>query len=155
VYLEHKQPSTIEPLARAFVLEQICHRVSRLAREAIEHHRQAGRQLVLVTASPDFLITPLASHLKIDTLLAARPERDGDRYTGRVLAPLPYGEGKRVLIERFAQQHRLELRYSYAYGDSPGDVGILRAVGHPVVINPIRGMRRIAAREGWPIETWT
>jgi len=40
------------------------------------------------------------------------------------------------------------------YGDSPGDLPILEAVGHPRVVNPIRGMRRIARRHGWSILRW-
>jgi HAD superfamily hydrolase (TIGR01490 family) len=154
LYLDGKPPAAIEPVADAFVRERICPRISAVALQAIERHRQAGHELVLVTASPDFLIMPLAAHLKIATVLAATPERHGDRYTGHILPPLPYGAGKRTLMERFAKQHGLDLRYSYAYGDSPGDIEALRSVGHPIVVNPIRGMRRIARHEGWPIERW-
>jgi phosphoserine phosphatase len=40
------------------------------------------------------------------------------------------------------------------YGDSPGDLPVLETVGHPRVVNPIRGMVRIARRRGWPILQW-
>jgi HAD superfamily hydrolase (TIGR01490 family) len=152
-YLEGKQPSIIEPLAKAFVVNTICRRVSSQALAAVARHRDAGHHLVLITASLDFLIGPLAHFLKIDTVLAARPERISDRYTGRLLS-LPYANGKRELIDQLSTQHGLDLRYSYAYGDSPGDLETLRSVGFPVVVNPIRGMSRVAAREGWPVEKW-
>jgi len=32
---------------------------------------------------------------------------------------------------------------------------LLEMVGHPLVVNPIRGMDRIAQRNGWPTTTWT
>jgi HAD superfamily hydrolase (TIGR01490 family) len=154
LYLEGKQPSTLEPVAEEFVERSVCPGISSQARRALDRHRLAGHHVVLVTASLDFLIAPLARHLKIGTVVAAIPERRADRYTGQVLPPLPYGGGKRHLIERLAAQHGLDLRYSYAYGDSPGDVQTLQTVGYPVVVNPIRGMKQIAAREGWPVETW-
>jgi HAD superfamily hydrolase (TIGR01490 family) len=153
LYLEGKQPSIIEPLAKAFVVNTICRRVSSPALAAVARHRDAGHHLVLITASLDFLIGPLALFLKIDTVLAARPERISDRYTGRLLS-LPYADGKREIITQLSTQQGLDLRYSYAYGDSPGDLETLRSVGFPVVVNPIRGMSRIAAREGWPVERW-
>jgi HAD superfamily hydrolase (TIGR01490 family) len=155
LYLQHKQPATIEPMAATFIREQICPAVSSVALQTIERHRQAGHQVVFVTASPDFLIMPLATHLNIQSVLPATPERQEDCYTGRIFPPLPYGPGKRTLIEGYAKQHGLDLRYSYAYGDSPGDIDVLRSVGHPLVVNPMRGMRRVAIREGWPIERWS
>jgi phosphoserine phosphatase len=75
-------------------------------------------------------------------------------YTGRVVPPLPYGNGKRQLLDRLAQDLALDLSACYAYGDSPGDLEVLRAVGHPTVVNPIRGMARVARQRGWPIVEW-
>ncbi|MGB4887849.1 MAG: haloacid dehalogenase-like hydrolase, partial [Nitrospira sp.] len=110
--------------------------------------------IVLVTGSLDFLIAPLASLLEVPTLLAARLERQQRRFTGHVCVPLPYGPGKRELIARLTQELRIDLAQSFAYGDSPGDVELLHMVGHPLVVNPIRGMDRIARRNGWPVTTW-
>ncbi len=59
-----------------------------------------------------------------------------------------------MLITDLALHHGLDLAACYAYGDSPGDVEILRLVGHPLVINPIRGMREIARRHQWPVVRW-
>jgi len=92
--------------------------------------------------------------LEVPTLLAARLERQQRRFTGHVCVPLPYGPGKRELITRLTQELRIDLAQSFAYGDSPGDVELLEMVGHPLVVNPIRGMDRIARRNGWPVTTW-
>jgi phosphoserine phosphatase len=53
-----------------------------------------------------------------------------------------------------ARQRGLALKDCYAYGDSPGDIDLLLAVGHPFVVNPIRGMARLAARKCWPVVRW-
>jgi phosphoserine phosphatase len=51
-------------------------------------------------------------------------------------------------------QEHMELKDCYAYGDSPGDIAVLQCVGYPQVVNPIRGMARIARSRGWPIVKW-
>jgi len=154
LYLAGKRPSVIEPLAEEFVRKQICPRLPSVGLAALEAHRRAGHRLVLTTGSLDFLVAPLALFLGVDTVLAATPERVGDRYTGRLLSPFPYGKGKQHMVETFASGNRLDLKESHAYGDSPGDVEVLRSVGYPTVVNPIRGMARIARREGWNIVEW-
>jgi HAD superfamily hydrolase (TIGR01490 family) len=155
LYLAGKQPSTIEPLAQEFFRTSVFPRLSSDGIAAIEAHKRAGHFPVLITGSLDFLVAPLAAVLGVNVVLAAQPERTPQGYTGHVLAPFPYGEGKRRLIESFAEQHELNLRHCYAYGDSPGDVEVLQSVGYPQVVNPIRGMARIARRHGWPIVRWT
>ncbi|MGH7255420.1 MAG: HAD family hydrolase [Nitrospirales bacterium] len=154
-YLAGKDPATIEPVADAFVRTQICPHLSRRGLDRLEAHRCAGHTLVLVTASLDFLIAPLAAFLNIATVLAATPERTDRGYTGRLLAPFPYGHGKRQVLERCAARQGLILEHSYAYGDSPGDLEVLRLVGYPLVVNPIRGMSRIARQHKWPVARWT
>jgi len=154
LYLAGKRVADIEPLAEEFVHETIQRDLSGEGLAALRRHREAGHRLVLVTGSLEFLVAPLAKHLGVDFVLAGKPEHQDGIYTGRLMPPYPYGEGKRILVESFAQIHSLDLRQSFAYGDSPGDVEALRLVGYPVVVNPIRGMARIAKRHGWRVEKW-
>lgn len=154
LYLTGKRPSVIEPLAREFVQAAILPRLSAEGVKTLEEHRRAGHHVVLLTGSLDFLVDSLATHLKVDAVFAARPEQAEDAYTGGVMSPLPYGTGKLRLLADFAESRGVSLAHSYAYGDSPGDVEVLRAVGHPLVVNPIRGMKRIARRHGWPMSRW-
>ena len=155
LYLEGKDPSVIEVCAREFFHDEMLNGVCAKGRDRLEAHRQSGHQLILISGAPDFLIAPLAVALNVPTLFAARLERIGGCYTGAVIPPLPYGTGKRQLIVSHAQEKGLELASSFAYGDSPGDAEILAAVGYPVVVNPIRGMRRIARHRGWPVVDWS
>ncbi len=154
VYLSGKRWAAIEALAEPFFEREVRPRLSQDGLAVLQTHRERGHELVLVTGSLDFLITPLAAHLGVPSVLAAQPERVGDVYSGRLRTPVPYGDGKRRLLEAFARERGLDLAASYAYGDSPGDVAALRSVGHPRVVNPIRGMARIARRQGWPVARW-
>lgn len=154
LYLRGKRPSDIEPLADEFCRQVLCPGLSPVGLARMDEHRRAGHHIILVTGTLDFLIAPLAQWLGVDVVLAAKPERIDGRYTGHLVPPLPYGEGKRMLITDLALHSGLDLRSCYAYGDSPGDVEVLRLVGHPLVINPIRGMRGIARRHRWRVVRW-
>ena len=154
VYLTGKRPADIESYAKEFCQAEMIDRLSVQGRATLDAHRQAGHQLILVTGAPDFLIVPLAAFLNVPTVFAAKPEQQNSLYTGAVIPPLPYGSGKRELILAHAQEMGLDLARSYAYGDSPGDHDLLDLVGHPLVVNPIRGMGRIARRRGWPVTKW-
>ena len=154
IYLIGKRPEGVEPLAKWFIRSEICPKLSLKGTAALAQHQQAGHQVALVSGSPDFLVQPLAHFLEVPTALAAKLETTGDGYTGRVLPPYPYGEGKRQLLENFARDQGVDLARSYAYGDSPGDIQALESVGHPLVVNPIRGMARIARRHRWPMAVW-
>ncbi len=155
VYLTGKRPADIESYAKEFCQTEMIDRLSLQGRAKLDAHRQAGHQLILVTGAPDFLIVPLAAFLNVPTIFAAKPEQQNSLYTGALIPPLPYGSGKRELILAHAQEMGLDLAGSYAYGDSPGDHDLLDLVGHPLVVNPIRGMGRIARRRGWPVTEWT
>ena len=50
-----------------------------------------------------------------------------------------------------AKDRDYDLGSSYAYSDSVSDVPLLEAVGHPTVVNPDRGLRRVAADRGWQV----
>ena len=154
VYLAGKRPADIESYAREFCQAEMIGKVSSQGRAKLDGHRQAGHQLILVTGAPDFLIEPLAKFLGVTTIFAAKPEQRDSVYTGALIPPLPYGHGKRELILAHAREMNLDLAGSYAYGDSPGDHDLLELVGHPLVVNPIRGMARTAQRLGWPVTTW-
>jgi len=154
LYLAGKAVADIESLAEEFCRTKIVPYLSTRALTRMDEHRRAGHHLVLVTGSLDFLMAPLAALLEVSTLLAARLEQQHGRFTGKVCVPLPYGPGKRELVTRWTEASQIDLAQSYAYGDSPGDMELLRMVRYPQVVNPIRGMAAIARRNGWPVVVW-
>jgi len=154
VYLAGKPAQVIEPLGEEFCREELCPVVAADGMRTMEQHRQKGHMIILITGSLNFLVEPIAEALRVDRFIAAVLEQTDGLYTGRLTSPLPYGLGKRSLIHQLATELDLDLRSCFAYGDSPGDLDILEAVGHPMVVNPMRGMRSMAARRGWPVTTW-
>ena len=76
--------------------------------------------------------------------------RDGV-YTGEPDGPFTYREGKVTAIKDLADEEGFDLAKSYAYSDSESDLPMLRAVGHPVAVNPDAELERIARAEGWRV----
>jgi HAD superfamily hydrolase (TIGR01490 family) len=114
-------------------------------------HQDAGRPVYIVTAASQEMADLMAHVLVFDGGVGSRLEvRDG-HYTGRADGPFNYREGKVLSLRELAAQEEIDLAASYAYSDSESDLPMLRAVGHPVVVNPDPDLARIAAQEGWEV----
>jgi HAD superfamily hydrolase (TIGR01490 family) len=124
------------------------------ALDLINAHKADGDAVFLVSASPVEIVEPLASFLAVDNVIATEAKVDADgRYTGAVEF-YAYGPQKAEAIERVAAERHLDLRDSWAYSDSLTDLPMLEAVGHPVVVNPDRGLARVARERGWELRTF-
>lgn len=125
------------------------------ALDLIREHRAAGRLVFIVSASPEEIVIPLATYLGADGAIASRARIDAEgNYTGEVDI-YAYGPYKAEAIAEVAASRGIDLAASWAYSDSATDEPMLRAVGHPVAVNPDRDLARIATAEGWPMLTFT
>jgi HAD superfamily hydrolase (TIGR01490 family) len=135
-----KDLQRLGPDVLAGILPRIYPQMLRVAWE----HQDAGRRVYICTAAAHELAETLAYVLGFDGGLGARSEvRDGV-YTGRPDGPFTYREGKAVAIRELAARERIDLADSWAYSDSESDLPMLRAVGHPVVVNPDATLARTA-----------
>jgi HAD superfamily hydrolase (TIGR01490 family) len=138
-----------------------CHRdviVPRLypaAADCVAGHVRAGRRVVLVTGSIDFIMAPLAKDLGAAHVLAPGLVRAGEVFTGDLSGP-PLAEAEKARrMQRLAEAEDIDLAGSYAYGDSIADLAMLEAVGHPQAVNPDSRLAALAASRGWPVHRWT
>jgi HAD superfamily hydrolase (TIGR01490 family) len=114
-------------------------------------HQDEGVDVYIVTAASQEMADLLAHVLAFDGGLGSRSEVVDGRYTGRPAGPFNYREGKVLSMRELALREGIDLTASYAYSDSESDLPMLRAVGHPVVVNPDRDLRQIALQEGWEV----
>lgn len=151
-YLQGLSLQECRALAQASFESEVLPRLSPRGVACFCEHRNAGRRVILLSGTLDFLAEPLQAYLQAERLLAARPEIDGDRLTGRLAEPHPYGRQKRELLQQLALEEDIDLSCSYAYADHYTDLPFLEAVGHPVAVNPDRRLYRVARARGWVIE---
>ena len=122
-------------------------------REAIElaaGHRRRGEPVYVVSATLQEIVEGIASELGLDGAVGTVCEVADGRYTGRPLRAC-FGRAKADAVRDLAQHESIDLARSTGYSDSHTDLPFLEAVGHPVVINPDRELRRLAAERGWPV----
>ncbi|OBK11108.1 HAD-IB family hydrolase [Mycobacterium asiaticum] len=120
------------------------------AADLIAAHKLCGRDVVVVSASGEEIVGPIARALGATHAMATRMVVEDGKYTGEV-AFYCYGEGKVQAIRELAAREGYPLEHCYAYSDSITDLPMLEAVGHPSVVNPDRGLRKEAVERGWPV----
>ncbi|WP_425296007.1 HAD-IB family hydrolase [Nocardia cyriacigeorgica] len=124
------------------------------AADLIADHKIRGHDVVIVSASGEEIVAPIAEALGADHTAATRMVVQDGKYTGEVEFYC-YGEGKVTAIEKLAAAEGYDLSRCYAYSDSITDLPLLSAVGHPTAVNPDRGLRREAVARSWPVLTFS
>ena len=114
-------------------------------------HQDEGRPIYICTAASHEMAQLLSMVLSFDGGIGSRSEVVDGVYTGREGGLFTYREGKAQAIRELAERKGLDLAQSYAYSDSESDLPMLRAVGHPVAVNPDSTLARVAREEGWEV----
>jgi HAD superfamily hydrolase (TIGR01490 family) len=124
------------------------------AANLIADHKLCGRDVVVVSASGEEIVAPIARAIGATHAMATRMVVEDGKYTGEV-AFYCYGEGKVEAIRELAAREGYSLEHCYAYSDSITDLPMLEAVGHPTVVNPDRALRKEATARGWPTRAFS
>jgi len=117
----------------------------------LAEHREAGDQLLIITATNRFVTGPIAARLGVDTLLATECEMHGGRYSGRTTDVPCFKEGKVTRLNRWLAETGMRLDDSCFYSDSMNDLPLLEQVSRPVAVDPDPRLRAEAELRGWPI----
>lgn len=133
------------------VIEELLPKIQPESDALLDMHREAGRDVYIISASPIEIVAELANALEITGGLGTQSEIKDGIYTGQLAAPFCYGEGKADVIRRLAEERGYDLDRCYSYSDSASDLPMMQLVGHPVAVNPDRSLMSIAHRRGWPV----
>lgn len=112
--------------------------VYKYTRDQILWHKAQGHKVFFISGSPDFLVSKMAAKYDIDGYRGTSYLVDDKGcFTGEV-TPMWDSVSKNEAIDRFTKAFDIDLSKSYAYGDTCGDLSMLRKVGNPVAINPAK-----------------
>lgn len=137
-----------------FMREVIAPAIHPAARALIQSHRDAGDEIVIVTATNEFITRPIAQALGVDELLAVQLARDAAGWiTGDIDGHPTMREGKVLRMQQWLAQRGLDWDAveTTFYSDSMNDVPLLEKVDHPVATNPDARLRALALERGWRI----
>ncbi|WP_370980822.1 HAD family hydrolase [Agaribacterium sp. ZY112] len=123
------------------------------AEALVEKHRQQGDQLLVITATNDFITRPIVERFGIEQLLASEGEIINGRYTGEAKGIPSYAEGKVERLKQWlsTQEQQHDLDEAYFYSDSRNDLPLLEKVGNPIAVDPDAFLADTAEAKGWPI----
>ena len=117
----------------------------------IDEHTRAGREVYVVSASPEEFVRPIAKMVGIDRVIATKIRTDG---LGRFVPELEQyvmGPGKVEAMVLVAERDGIDLSKSFAYTDSFSDMPMLELVGNPIAVNPDKELKEAAEANEWPI----
>ena len=135
--------------------EHVIPKLSQRMRREIEAHRERGHELVMATATNEFLVRPIAAHLGIEHVLASPAERDKGQYTGAIGGLACFREEKLKRAEAWLNERGQDWSSAetWFYSDSRHDLPLLKAVSHPFVVSPDEDLQRHASQHSWPMIT--
>lgn len=155
VHFKGRSVESLEREAELLFREELLPSMYAEAVELIDSHRKQGHVVALVSGATRFVIQPLAAHLGVEHCLYTHMEVKDGVFTGRVLQPICFGEGKIYWLQQLIEREQIDLARSYCYTDSITDLPLLDLVGHPVVVNPDPLLYRQARRRRWPVRYFT
>ena len=124
------------------------------ALELVDRHREAGDELVIVTATNEFVTRPIADAFGVQELIAVELERDeGGNLTGEIRGTPSAREGKVTRMEQWLAARGLDWSQveTTFYTDSMNDLALLEKATYPVATNPDDRLRALAKERGWRI----
>lgn len=119
--------------------------------DIVQHHLSQGREVWLLTASPQELGELIAKNIGATGALGTVVDHKDGIMTGKLVGPPLHGIEKAKAARKLAKQRHLSLRRSWAYSDSRNDLPLLTLVKHPVAVNPDKILKRHARLANWQI----
>lgn len=143
--------SQIEAVAEAFVTERLMQMVYPSAYALLDEHRAQGDHLLMISASEDFLVKPMARLLGFDGAIGIGIAQENGRITGAPIQPLSYREGKIECLQTYLAETGLKPSHTCFYSDSHNDLPLLEWVDQPYPINANALLRKEATTRQWQI----
>ena len=142
----------LEEIGERLFAQRIESRIYPEMRELVRAHVARGHTVVLSSSALTIQVNPVARFLGISNTLTNQFETTAEGLlTGGVAKPILWGPGKAAAVQRFANEHDIDLKDSYFYADGDEDVALMYLVGNPRPTNPEGKMAAVAKRRGWPI----
>jgi putative phosphoserine phosphatase/1-acylglycerol-3-phosphate O-acyltransferase len=131
--------------------QQIARKVYPESRALVQAHMSRGHTVAVISSATPYQVEPVARELGIEHVVCSRYEVEDGVFTGGIVRPLCFGQGKVDAAENLARDLAIDLDQSFFYSDSDDDIELLERVGHPQPLNPNARLTEISERNGWPV----
>ncbi|MEQ9463607.1 MAG: HAD-IB family hydrolase [Haliea sp.] len=135
--------------------DQIARRVYPESRALIDAHRAKGHTVAIISSATCYQVQPAARDLGIEHVMCTALEVEDGKFTGGVVRPTCFGQGKVDAAEQLAGEQGVDLDQSFFYSDSQDDLLLLERVRFPRVLNPSTQLLGTARDRQWPVARFT
>jgi len=147
--------SMLEEVGEEVFVKHLAKQIYPESRALVEAHQEAGHTVAIVTSATRYQAEPLARDMGIEHVLCTQLEVEKGIFTGEVVRPTCYGEGKAIAARDLAARIGFDLGDSFFYTDSHEDLALLDVVGRPRPLNPNRQLAQIAKERQWPVRRFS
>ncbi len=150
-----RQGATNSMAAHARFMQEVMQKnIKPEALALVAQHQRKGDEVVIVTATNEFVTRPIAEVFGVKELIAVQLERGPDGwFNGEIRGVPSFRGGKVTRIEQWLATRQLGWADvdSTFYSDSINDLPLLEKVRHPVATNPDDRLRALASARNWRI----
>jgi len=143
--------STYYEVGEELYTRQIARRIYPESRALVNAHLARGHTVAIISSATPYQVEPAAADLGIAHVLCTKLEVVDGKFTGSVVSPTCFGQGKVDAAEELAAEVNGNLDDAFFYSDSTDDLLLLERVGHPCALNPSEKLERLAQQRHWPV----
>ncbi|PCM43236.1 HAD family hydrolase [Marinobacter sp. ANT_B65] len=145
------QRDQVQELIDRFVTKVIPPRILPTAQERVAWHKAQGHDVLVISATGEHLVSPIARHLGIDDGIGVQVEWHNNSLKGTIGSRRPFRGGKVSALEEWIAARQASPEKVWFYSDSHNDLPLLNAVDYPVAVNPDPILEDYAQQQGWLI----
>lgn len=107
--------------------------------------------LIALSASPIEPVAALKKYIPFKHVFGTVLETKDGIYTGKIKTNLLEKNSKQKAQLELAKKLNIDLKNSFAFGDSDADIEYMALAGHPIALNPNSHLKVIAEKNNWLI----
>lgn len=139
-----------------YVTTDIVPKMRPMGIDAIKKHQDAGHEVVIISATNDFVVSAVAKAFGINPshTIATTLELTDNGYTGKVAGTPNFQAGKLVNLKAWLET-RDPVSESWGYSDSYNDLPLLEFADYAIAVTPDDRLRTHALANHWAVEDWS
>lgn len=143
----------LTPLAGQFIKQVVKPAIYPDALDKLAWHQVQGHHIVLVSASPELIVAPIAKYLGVKYAIGINVDMKEGKITQVAIPPYTFKEGKVTAVNQWLSSIN-QSKLDYAYSDSINDLPLLNMAQQAYCINPCPNLLQAANDNNWPVYQW-
>ena len=141
--------SVLLGLRDQFIEEKIKPIVTKVGKDLIDKAQSQGKEVIIATATNDFVTRPIADIFDVSVLIATEFEIKNNSFTGRVIGSPCFRDGKLNKVTKWISDNNFDLSKASFYSDSFNDLPLLEKVKTPVIVDGDDKLVEIGKNRDW------